>query len=320
MALLAVEELRVAFPTRDGLVLGADGVSFSVEPGEVLGVVGESGSGKSVTALSVIGLVPEPGRVTGGRIVFEGEDLVRASEARLRAVRGDRIAMIFQDPLSALNPYLTVGDQLAEVLEVHRGTTRKEAWRRAAEMLERVGIPKPGERVRAYPHQLSGGMRQRVLIGMALLCDPALILADEPTSALDVTVQAQILELFRERREQAGTSFVLVTHDLGVLAGLADRAVVMYAGRVVEEGPVGSLFAAPRHPYTLGLARATPTLDGAPLVAIPGAPPSPGRVPPGCAFHPRCAFAVDVCREQAPLRREVGPGHAVRCHVEDVRR
>jgi oligopeptide/dipeptide ABC transporter ATP-binding protein len=320
VSLLEVEDLRVEFATEEGVVRAVDGVSFTVRAGEVLGVVGESGSGKSVTGLALIGLVPEPGRVTGGRASFEGQDLLQASEARLRAVRGDRIAMIFQDPMTSLNPYLPVGEQLAEVLVAHRGTPRREAWRRAAEMLERVGIPSPGERVHAHPHQLSGGMRQRVMIAMALLCEPALIVADEPTTALDVTVQAQILDLFRERREEAGTSMILITHDLGVLAGLADRAAVMYAGRVVEEGPVASLFARPRHPYTIGLGRATPGLDGAPLVPIPGMPPAPGRTPPGCAFHPRCAFAVDACRERAPLPRPVGPDHAVRCHVEDVPR
>jgi peptide/nickel transport system ATP-binding protein/oligopeptide transport system ATP-binding protein len=315
--LLEVDALCVGFAAAQGLVRAVDGVSFTVEPGEVLGVVGESGSGKSVTALALIGLVPEPGRITGGRVRFAGEDLVGAGEARLRAVRGDRIAMIFQDPMTSLNPYLRVGEQLAEVLQAHRGTPRKEAWRRAAEMLERVGIPSPGTRVRSFPHQLSGGQRQRVMIAMALLCDPALIVADEPTTALDVTVQAQILELFRECREAAGTSMILITHDLGVLAGVADRALVMYAGRVVEEAPVAALFASPRHPYTLGLARATPRLDGAPLTAIPGMPPPPGRPPAGCAFHPRCAFAVAACREKAPERRVVGPQHAVRCHVED---
>ena len=318
MPLLEVDTLRVEFAAEGGPVRAVDGVSFTVAEGEVLGVVGESGSGKSVTGLALIGLVPEPGRITGGRVILAGEDLTRAPETRLRAVRGDRIAMIFQDPMTSLNPYLRVGDQLAEVLEAHRGTPRKEAWRRAAEMLERVGIPSPGTRVRSYPHQLSGGQRQRVMIAMALLCDPALIIADEPTTALDVTVQAQILELFRERREASGTAMILITHDLGVLAGIADRALVMYAGRVVEEAPVGALFASPRHPYTLGLARATPRLDGAPLAAIPGMPPPPGRPPVGCAFHPRCAFAVAACRERAPERRVVGADHAVRCHVEDL--
>jgi oligopeptide/dipeptide ABC transporter ATP-binding protein len=328
--LLQVEDLRVDFATERGVIRAVDGVSFSVAPGEVLGVVGESGSGKSVTGLALIGLVPEPGRITGGRVLLSGEDLTRAPEARLRAVRGDRIAMIFQDPMTSLNPYLRIGEQLAEVLEAHRGTPRREAWKKAAEMLERVGIPQPGTRVQAYPHELSGGMRQRVMIGMALLCEPDLIVADEPTTALDVTVQAQILELFRERREQAGTSMILVTHDLGVLAGLADRALVMYAGRVVEEAPVTTLFAEARHPYTLGLARATRLLgalaaegDGGPLVAIPGMPPAPvdlAHVPPGCAFRPRCTFAVATCGERAPERREVGPGHAVRCFVEDVAR
>jgi oligopeptide/dipeptide ABC transporter ATP-binding protein len=329
MPLLEVEDLCVEVADERergrgreaGFVRVVDGVSFAVEPGEILGVVGESGAGKSLTGLSLLGLLPEAARVAGGRITFAGEDLVRAGEARMQAVRGDRIAMIFQDPMTALNPYLRVGEQLAEVLEAHRGAPRREAWRKAEAMLERVGIPQPGERVHAYPHQLSGGMRQRVLIGMALLCEPALIVADEPTTALDVTVQAQILELFRERRELSGTSMIFITHDLGVLAGLADRALVMYAGRVVEEGPISSLFARPRHPYPLGLLRATrllAALDGAPLVPIPGTPPQPGRLPSGCAFHPRCSFAVAACRERAPERREVGPGHTVRCHVEDV--
>ena len=272
MALLEVDDLRVAFAAETGTVRAVDGVSFTVAPGEVLGVLGASGCGKSVTGLSLLGLVPEPGRVTGGRIVFAGEDLRCAGEARLRAVRGDRIAMIFQDPMTSLNPYLRVGEQLAEVLEAHRRTPRREAWRRAAEALEQVGIASPGERVHAYPHQLSGGMRQRVMIAMALLCDPALIIADEPTTALDVTVQAQILAIFRERRASSGASLLLITHDLGVLAGLADRVVVMDAGRIVEEAPVAALFAAPRHPSTQGLLRATLRLDD-PLERAPMSEP-----------------------------------------------
>jgi peptide/nickel transport system ATP-binding protein/oligopeptide transport system ATP-binding protein len=315
MALLAVEDLRVDF---DG-IRAVDGFSFAIEPGEALGIVGESGSGKSMTALALLGLVPPPGRVSG-RVLFEGDDLVRANEARLRAVRGDRIAMVFQDPLTALNPYLRVGEQLAEVLETHRGTPRKEAWRRAAEALERVGIASPGTRVHDYPHQLSGGMRQRVLIAMALLCEPAVLVADEPTTALDVTVQAQILEIFRDEREKRGAALILITHDLAVLARVADRVLVMYAGGIVEEGTADALFSDPRHPYTLGLARATPRLDGAPLVPIPGAPPMPGELPAGCPFHPRCAFAVDACRKDRPARRILEGAHAVRCHVEEVRR
>ena len=247
--LLEVDALRVELPTSEGPVRAVDGVSFTVAAGEVLGVVGQSGSGKSMTALALLGLLPEPARVSG-RVLFEGEDLRKADEARLAAVRGDRIALIFQDALAALNPYLTVGDQLAEVLQVHRGAGRREAWRRAVEMLDRVGIAAPALRAHDRPHQLSGGMRQRVLIAMALLCEPALLVADEPTSALDATVAAQILEIFREQREARGTSILLITHDLGVLAGLADRALVMNGGRVVEEGSVAALLSTPRHAYT----------------------------------------------------------------------
>src|SRR6185437_4183979 len=261
--LLEVDALRVELPASEGPVRAVDGVSFTVGAGEVLGVVGQSGSGKSMTALALVGLLPEAARVSG-RVVFEGEDLSAAGEARRARVRGDRIALVFQDALAALNPYLTVGEQLAEVLRTHRGAGRREAWARAVEMLDRVGIAAPARRAHDHPHQLSGGMRQRVLIAMALLCEPALIVADEPTSALDATVAAQILDIFREQREARGTSILLITHDLGVLAGLADRALVMHEGRVVEEGPVARLLAEPREEGTRELVEAVARV-GAPV-------------------------------------------------------
>ncbi|WP_437640722.1 ABC transporter ATP-binding protein [Sorangium sp. So ce854] len=331
--LIEVKNLKTHFFTEEGVVRAVDGISFSVDRGEVLGIVGESGSGKSVTSLSLLRLIPDPpGRIVGGQILLESErgvveDLVQASEARMERIRGDRIAMIFQDPMTSLNPYLRVSEQLIEVLELHRGMARAEARRRSVEILQAVGIPAAASRIDDYPHQLSGGMRQRVMIAMALLCDPDLLIADEPTTALDVTIQAQILDLIRERKEAVGAAVLLITHDLGVVAKMADRVAVMYAGRIVEEGPVGAIFHAPRHPYTIGLARSIPRLDderGADLVPIPGMPPSLARLPPGCPFHPRCAHAVAACREEAPPPRVVsGEGdrralHVVRCHVEDV--
>ncbi|WP_437282381.1 ABC transporter ATP-binding protein [Sorangium sp. So ce375] len=331
--LIEVKNLKTHFFTEEGVVRAVDGISFSLDRGEVLGIVGESGSGKSVTSLSLLRLIPDPpGRIVGGQILLESEggvveDLVEASEARMERVRGDRIAMIFQDPMTSLNPYLRVSEQLIEVLELHRGMGRAEARRRSVEMLQAVGIPAAGSRIDDYPHQLSGGMRQRVMIAMALLCDPDLLIADEPTTALDVTIQAQILDLIRERKEALGAAVLLITHDLGVVAKMADRVAVMYAGRIVEEGPVGAIFHAARHPYTIGLSRSIPRLDdarGADLVPIPGMPPSLARLPPGCPFHPRCAHAIAACREEAPPPRVVsGEGnrralHVVRCHVEDV--
>ncbi|WP_437737693.1 ABC transporter ATP-binding protein [Sorangium sp. So ce1335] len=331
--LIEVKNLKTHFFTEEGVVRAVDGISFSVDRGEVLGIVGESGSGKSVTSLSLLRLIPDPpGRIVGGQILLESErgvveDLVEASEARMERIRGDRIAMIFQDPMTSLNPYLRVSEQLIEVLELHRGMARAEARRRSVEILQAVGIPAAASRIDDYPHQLSGGMRQRVMIAMALLCDPDLLIADEPTTALDVTIQAQILDLIRERKEAVGAAVLLITHDLGVVAKMADRVAVMYAGRIVEEGPVGAIFHAPRHPYTIGLARSIPRLDdarGADLVPIPGMPPSLAKLPPGCPFHPRCAHAVAACREEAPPPRVVsGEGdrkalHVVRCHVEDV--
>ncbi|KYF64766.1 peptide ABC transporter ATP-binding protein, partial [Sorangium cellulosum] len=257
--LIEVNNLKTHFFTEEGVVRAVDGISFSLDRGEVLGIVGESGSGKSVTSLSLLRLIPDPpGRIVGGQILLESEggvveDLVEASEARMERIRGDRIAMIFQDPMTSLNPYLRVSEQLIEVLELHRGMGRAEARRRSVEMLQAVGIPAAASRIDDYPHQLSGGMRQRVMIAMALLCDPDLLIADEPTTALDVTIQAQILDLIRERKEALGAAVLLITHDLGVVAKMADRVAVMYAGRIVEEGPVGAIFHAPRHPYTIGL-------------------------------------------------------------------
>jgi oligopeptide transport system ATP-binding protein len=312
--LLEIEGLCTHFHTDDGVVKAVDGVSLSLQPGELLGIVGESGSGKSVLSLSVLGLVPQPpGSHPAGTIRFRGESIL-GNEQRLRSLRGDRMAMIFQDPMSALNPYLSVERQLTEVLEVHRDMSRAQALTRCIQVLERVGIPDAARRIHDYPHQFSGGMRQRVVIAMALLCEPELLLADEPTTALDVTIQAQILELIRELQRESGSGVLFITHDLGVLAGIADRVVVMYAGRIVEAGPTGALFAEPRHPYTRGLLRSIPRLDtpaDQPLSAIAGAPPDLSRLPPGCPFAPRCERVQARCRSEYPplypLRRG---GHA----------
>jgi oligopeptide/dipeptide ABC transporter ATP-binding protein len=332
MKLLEVRDLAVEFATEGGAVRAVSGVSLSIERGEVLGIVGESGSGKSLTALSILRLIPEPpGKIASGSILFSedgarAEDLAQASEARLRAIRGDRIAMIFQDPMTSLNPYLRIGEQLVEVLTLHKGMSRKEARDKSAQMLASVGIPAAASRIDDYPHQLSGGMRQRVLIAMALLCDPLLLIADEPTTALDVTIQAQILELIRERKEAHGAAVLLITHDLGVIAQMADRVAVMYAGRVVEEADTEDLFDAPAHPYTVGLARSIPRLHeprGGELEPIPGMPPSPLSLPSGCPFHPRCSHVLPRCSLEDPAPREVAKGagaarrlHIVRCHVD----
>ena len=317
--LLEVRDLHVHYPVDGGLSRAVDGVSLDVRRGETLAVVGESGSGKSQTMYGVLGLVPRPpGRVFGGGAYFEGEDLLRASERRLREIRGNRIAMIFQDPMTALNPFLTVERQLTEVLEVHKGMRRKEARGLAIEMLAKVGIPDPERRIDQYPHQFSGGMRQRVMIAMALLCRPALLVADEPTTALDVTIQAQILELLRATRREMDGSIILITHDLGVVAGNADRIAVMYAGRVVEKGPAREIFEAPLHPYTRGLLASVPRLDAeqkAPLVPIAGQPPDPSRLPTGCPFRPRCPAAVASCAQQYPPTRSAGPEREVACWV-----
>jgi oligopeptide/dipeptide ABC transporter ATP-binding protein len=304
VALLEVENLRTYFETEAGLARAVDGVSFSVDKGEVLGIVGESGSGKSVTSLSIMRLVPQPpGRIMpGSRILFKGRDLLGLSAAEMRHIRGNDIAMIFQEPMTSLNPVYPVGDQIAEAIRYHRGVGKRQARARAVELLRQVGIPDPERRAADYPHQLSGGMRQRVMIAMAISCEPDLLIADEPTTALDVTIQAQILDLLAELRERLGMAMILITHDLGVVAQVCDRVVVMYAGQVVEEASVDDLFREPRHPYTEGLLKAIPRL-GKPverLAVIPGTVPSPTAWPVSCRFHPRCPYGWDLCVEAAP--------------------
>ena len=314
---LEVCDLRTHFHTDDGLVKAVDGVSFSVRRGETLGLVGESGSGKSVACLSALRLVPTPPAAhPSGVIRFAGKDLLTLPERDLERLRGNRLAMIFQDPLTALNPYLSVGRQLTEVLEVHEGATPAVARRAAIEMLTRVGIPAAGQRIDQYPHQFSGGMRQRVMIAMALLCGPEVLFADEPTTALDVTIQAQILDLIGELQASLGTAVVLVTHDLGVVAGTADRVAVMYAGRIVEEGTTAEVFANPLHPYTQGLLASMPRIDTPSrqrLAAIPGLPPDLGQLPSGCPFHPRCQQAGDRCRQAYPEVVIASPTHRAAC-------
>jgi oligopeptide/dipeptide ABC transporter ATP-binding protein len=298
--------LRTTFRGEHGEVRAVDGVDLRLERGRTLGIVGESGCGKSVTALSIMGLVPQPGRIAAGEILFEGEDLLKAKPERMRDLRGNQLAMIFQEPMTSLNPAFSVGDQIAETLLRHREVSREEANRAAIEMLRKVRIPSPERRARDYPHQLSGGMRQRVMIAMALACDPKLLIADEPTTALDVTIQAQILELMRTLREELGTAIVLITHDLGVVAELADDVAVMYAGRVIERGPVAKLFAEPQHPYTIGLLGSIPRLhlERERLAAIEGFVPDAAALPQGCRFHPRCPFKIDRCESEQPVLTE----------------
>ncbi|HYC72580.1 MAG TPA: ABC transporter ATP-binding protein [Opitutaceae bacterium] len=311
MALLSVQDLRVSFHTRAGVVRAVDGVSFSVARGETLGLVGESGSGKSVTCQSLLRLIPTPpGRIEGGTAAFDGIDLLSAPADRLRAVRGRRIGMIFQDPMTSLNPYLRISDQLIEPLIVHEKISRADALARGLAMLEAVGINDAARRLHAYPHEFSGGMRQRVMIAMALIARPDLLVADEPTTALDVTVQAQILDLLKRLQRESGLAVIFVTHDLGVVSGLCDRVQVMYAGRVVESAPARTLFQAPRHPYTRALQRSVPALQpkGAALHTIPGQPPDLSRPVPGCPFAPRCEFAVDRCHTEVPALLPAAPG------------
>ncbi|MFL6120873.1 dipeptide ABC transporter ATP-binding protein [Actinophytocola sp.] len=317
---LEVDDLDVSFPGETGRVRAVRGLSYVVNSGEVLGIVGESGSGKSVSSLAVMGLLPENAAVSGS-IRFRGQELLGLSDKRLSAIRGRRVAMVFQDPLSALTPVFTVGDQVAEALRTHdRALSTRDARRRAVELLDLVGIPDAPSRARAYPHEFSGGMRQRVVIAMAIACDPDLIIADEPTTALDVTVQAQVLDVLRTARDVTGASVVLITHDLGVVAGFADRVMVMYAGRAVETGPTDAVYAHPRMPYTLGLLRAVPRLDAAsPLVPIDGQPPSLADLPTGCPFAPRCPLVVDACREVEPALSPVADGQYAACiRAEEV--
>jgi oligopeptide transport system ATP-binding protein len=315
--ILSVRDLRTHFSTDEGIVRAVDGVSFELHKGETLGIVGESGSGKSVTNLSVMRLIPmPPGRIVSGDILLDGTSILAMSTGQLRALRGGRVSMIFQDPMTSLNPFLRISTQMVETIRLHQGLNAKESLAKAVEMLRLVGIPNPDRRVRAYPHQFSGGMRQRVMIAMALSCNPEILIADEPTTALDVTIQAQILELIRDLTLRLGTAVILITHDLGVVSGMCDRIVVMYAGKIVEAATTDDLFASPRHPYTQGLIRSVPRLDRSSkerLFSIPGTPPSLIDIPACCPFHPRCASAMEVCRKAYPPPTDLGDGHVVSC-------
>ncbi|MCT9003921.1 ABC transporter ATP-binding protein [Streptomyces rhizosphaerihabitans] len=314
--LLEVRDLHVEFRTRDGVAKAVNGVTYSVDEGETLAVLGESGSGKSVTAQAVMGILDmPPGKITGGEILFQGKDLLKFKEEERRKVRGAEMAMIFQDALSSLNPVISVGDQLGEMFTVHRGMKRKEARAKAIELMEHVRIPGAAERVRDYPHQFSGGMRQRIMIAMALALEPALIIADEPTTALDVTVQAQVMDLLAELQRELSMGLILITHDLGVVADVADKIAVMYAGRIVETAPVHDIYKAPAHPYTKGLLHSIPRLDqkGRELYAIKGLPPNLMHIPPGCAFNPRCPMAQDICRSEVPPLAEVDADRRSAC-------
>jgi oligopeptide transport system ATP-binding protein len=329
--ILRVEDLRTTFDTDEGLVKAVDGVSFDLRRGETLGIVGESGSGKSVTNLSILGLIPTPpGRVAGGRALFRGQDLLTLPGPALRAIRGDRIAMIFQDPMTSLNPFLRISTQMMEPLMLHQGLGRRAAKARAVELLLLAGISGAERRIDQYPHQFSGGMRQRVMIAMGLSCNPEILIADEPTSALDVTIQAQILDLIRDLTRRMGTAVILITHSLGVVAGICDTLCVMYAGRIVERGPTRAVFASPKHPYTQGLIRSVPRLDRKyqfvscipegdtekvpeRLASIPGQPPVMVNLPECCPFHPRCGQAMELCRHRHPPATGLGDGREVRC-------
>jgi oligopeptide transport system ATP-binding protein len=322
LALLEVSGLRVGFKTEDGMVSAVNGLSYAVDRKSTLGIVGESGSGKSVNALSIMGLIPSPpGRIEGGTISLRGENLLKKSEAEMRKIRGKDIAMIFQDPMTSLNPVLTVGDQISEAVRLHLKLGKKDALTKTVDMLRLVRIPLPEKRVREYPHQLSGGMRQRVMIAMALSCDPEVLIADEPTTALDVTIQAQIIDLMNEMQQRLGSAIVLITHDLGVVAETCRNVLVMYAGNLVEYGSANDIFSAPKHPYTMGLLASLPRLDekkSTRLVPIEGQPPNLLRLPPGCAFAPRCSYRMPACDEPVSLY-DFGGGHVARCLMYDAK-
>ncbi|MEO7660707.1 MAG: ABC transporter ATP-binding protein [Pyrinomonadaceae bacterium] len=316
--ILSVDGLKTYFMTEDGLVKAVDGISFELKKGETLGIVGESGSGKSVTNLSVMRLIPEPpGKIAGGKVIFDGIDVLNLPLDEVRKIRGRRIAMIFQDPMTSLNPFLKISTQLTEVTRLHLGHSKKEAYDHAIKMLELVGISDAEQRINGYPHEFSGGMRQRVMIAIALSCDPELLIADEPTTALDVTIQAQILELIKDLRSRMGTSVILITHDLGVVAGMTDKIIVMYAGKVFEQAPTRELFAAPANPYTKGLLKSVPDPaheQGKDLYQIPGLPPDVAHMPPGCPFAERCERAADICRTDFPPFVQINEDHHSLCH------
>ncbi|MGE5578231.1 MAG: ABC transporter ATP-binding protein [Syntrophothermus sp.] len=317
--LLQVKNLKTSFFTHVGEVKAVDGVSFEIGVGEAVAIVGESGCGKSVTAMSVMGLISPPGKIVGGSILFNGRELVGLPEKEMQKVRGNEISMIFQDPMTSLNPVLRIRLQIAETLMLHQGMSKKEAGERALELLKLVGIPSPERRINQYPHQFSGGMRQRVMIAMALACNPKLLIADEPTTALDVTIQAQILELMKELKSKLQTSIILITHDLGVVAGLASRVIVMYAGKIVESGSLKDIYYNPQHPYTWGLLKSVPRLheeEKRKLVPIYGQPPDLLHPPEGCAFAPRCEHAMGICLKEKPAVTEAGPGHQVACWLQ----
>ena len=315
--LLRVRGLETRFYTQEGIVQAVNGISYDLNEGETLGIVGESGCGKSVSVLSMMRLIPSPpGKITAGEVLFQDRDLLKMDPEEIRHVRGNRIAMIFQDPMTSLNPVLTIGRQVGEALEVHMGMDRTQARKRSIELLEMVGIPLAEQRIRDYPHQFSGGMRQRVMIAMALTCNPQILIADEPTTALDVTIQAQIVDLVKRLRDEIGMAVIWITHDLGVVAGLVDRVNVMYAGYIAEAGPVHAIYGRPRHPYTLGLLGSLPRLDASThekLTSIEGLPPDLIALPPGCAFAPRCAYAIERCRTENPELMPVGKDHSAAC-------
>ncbi len=315
--LLEVKDLKTYFYTEDGVVKAVDGVSFTINKGEVMGLVGESGCGKSVTSLSIMRLVDTPGKIVGGQIIFKGEDLLKKSEEEMRKLRGSEIAMIFQEPMTALNPVYTIGDQIMESVLIHQDVNEEEAKKKTIEMLDLVGIPDPAERFNEYPHEMSGGMRQRAMIAMAMSCNPDLLISDEATTALDVTIQAQILELMKDLQRKSGMAILFITHDLALVAEMTNSVAVTYTGKIVESSDVRSIFKDPRHPYTYGLLNSIPSFlsetTKEPLPAIEGMVPSPYRMPKGCHFNPRCPFATDICRKEMPELKEITPNHIVRC-------